>query len=147
MEEQYHVLIATCEYGLTHNLRDKYGWLQLAMQLQDFASVQNSSLDFTSFCSFHFNPVAIETVTDVLNLLMVTKDTGPGGLPAHILKLAALVIAGTQFGCTVECSECLPYSRCFPTDWKLANVHHMFKATDHHLITGSIYVLIVFQSC
>ena len=44
---------------------------------------------------FHFVPVSVEAVLDGLNSLVVSKATGPDGLSARILKLAAPMIAGS----------------------------------------------------
>ena len=69
---------------------------------------------------------------DGLNSLVVSKATGPDGLPARILKLAAPMIAGSLF---ILFNACLTES-VFPDDWKLANVHPVFKSGDSRLLTN-----------
>ena len=81
---------------------------------------------------FHFVPVTVEAVLDSLNSLVVSKATGPDGLPARILKLAAPMIAGSL---STLFSVCLTEG-VFPDDWKLANVHPVFKSGDSRLLTN-----------
>ena len=69
---------------------------------------------------------------DGLNSLVVSKATGPDGLPARILKLAAPMIAGSL---STLFNACLTEG-VFPDDWKLANVHPVFKSGDSRLLTN-----------
>ena len=61
---------------------------------------------------------------DSLNPLVVSKATGPDGLPARILKLAA------------PCPPCLVLVSLRVFFWKLANVHPVFKSGDSRLLTN-----------
>ena len=54
------------------------------------------------------------------------------GLSAHILKLAAPMIAGSL---STLFNACLN-AGVFPDDWKLANVHSVFKSGDSRLLTN-----------
>ena len=79
---------------------------------------------------FHFTPVTVEIVSEVLNSLVITKATGPDDLPACILKLAAPAIAPSL---SVLFNVCLTEG-VFPALWKMANVHPVFKAGDSRLL-------------
>ena len=81
---------------------------------------------------FHFVPVTVEAVLDGLKSLVVAKASGPDGLAARILKLAAPMIAGSL---TTLFNVCLTEG-VFPDDWKLANVYPVFKPGDSQLLTN-----------
>ena len=81
---------------------------------------------------FHFVPVTVEAALDGLNSLVVAKATGPDGLSACILKLAAPVIARSL---STLFNVCLTEG-VFPDDWKLADVYPVFKSGDSRLLTN-----------
>ena len=66
---------------------------------------------------------------DGLNSLVVAKATGPDGLSARILKLAAPMIAGSL---SALFNVCLTEG-VFPDGWKLADVYPVFKSGDSRL--------------
>jgi len=117
----------TCPADIVNSFNDRF--LQL---FRSFPPAQICIPDFTCSCSFHFTSVTVEAVLDVLNSLIVTKATGPDGLPARILKLAAPMIAGSL---ATLFNVCLTEG-VFPTNWKLANVHPVYKSGDSHLLTN-----------
>ena len=82
--------------------------------------------EFTSACTFHFAPISADIVFEVLNSLVISKATGPDGLSARILKMAAAAIAGSLtrlFNVSLTTGD-------FPMDWKKANVYPVFKSGD-----------------
>ena len=81
---------------------------------------------------FHFLPVTVEAVLDGLKSLVVAKASGPDGLAARILKLAAPMIAGSL---TTFFNVCLTEG-VFPDDWKLANIYPVFKSGNSQLLTN-----------
>ena len=95
-------------------------------------AAQYTTPDFTCPSIFHFSPVTVEAVADVLNSLIITKATGPDDLPARILKLAAPAIAPSL---SVLFNVCLTEG-VFPALWKMANVHPVFKAGDSRQLTN-----------
>ena len=87
---------------------------------------------FTTDCTFHFAPVSTDIVLKVLNSLVINKATGPDGLSARILKMAAAAIAG---GLTKLFNVSLTEGD-FPMEWKKANVYPVFKSGDPCLRTN-----------
>ena len=88
--------------------------------------------EFTSACTFHFAPVSADIVFEALNSLVISKATGPDGLSARILKMAAAAIAGSLtrlFNVSLTTGD-------FPMDWKKANVYPVFKSGDPCLRTN-----------
>ena len=88
--------------------------------------------EFTSACTFHFAPISADIVFEVFNSLVISKATGPDGLSARILKIAAAAIAGSLtklFNVSLTTGD-------FPMDWKKANVYPVFKSGDPCLRTN-----------
>ena len=73
-----------------------------------------ADFDFVQSCSFHFVPITVDSVLDILLSLNVNKATGPDGIPARILKLSAPAVADTLvtlFNASLD-------EAAFPSDWK-----------------------------
>ena len=94
-------------------------------ELCSHASVVNIETNAPKF-NFHFHPVSVGPVSEILSNLNIRKSAGPDGISPKLLKIAAPVIAGPM---TKLCNYCIDVGE-WPCQWKLSNVTPVHKKDD-----------------